>query len=323
MPVIVRTNMQSIIVQENLNAATNSLNTAMERMTTGYKINRASDDAAGYSIADTMITKLGSLEVVAENTAMGKDMLTTAEENYELLIGHLQRVRDLTEQAASGTYGLDSLKAMRAEVQSRLEEITRIANNAEYNGIKLMKDGSQAASGVDIQVGLNSSPDSVISLSSTIFADATLSGLFKADTALGAIAKKANNNQTIAKINSTTGYEAYSAAFVGLKKNASGDYVIQTDTGSKAVDTLDSIDKALKALETRNTTLGSTQNRLDSAATSIEVRSNNLTASLSTIRDTDVAKESSNYIQAQILQQASATLLATANQSPSIALSLI
>lgn len=323
MPVVIKTNMESMIVQRNLNAATNSLNTAIERMTTGYKINQASDNAAGFSIAESWVTKLGSLDIVAQNTATGKDLLSTAESNYDLLTGHLQRIRDLTEQASNGTYGVDSLKAMQSEIVARLEEITRVAQNAEFNGIKLMV-GTVGTTGLNIQVGLDASADSVINLASTIFGNATVSGLFGGNTTFMNIVKKDNNNTALTPpINNTSSYTAIAAAFVGLKKNAQGVYSIQTETGYQAKDTLAAVDAALKDIDNRVTTLGATQNRLDSAASSIEVRTENLTSSLSTIRDTDVAKESSNYIQAQILQQASATLLATANQAPSIALSLI
>ena len=322
MPVVVRTNMPSIIVQQNLNAATNSLNTAIERMTTGYKINQASDNAANFSIATSWVTKIGSLDVVAENTATGKDMLSTAEKNYDLITTHLQRIRDLTEQASNGTYGVDSLKAMQSEIVARLEEITRVSRNAEFNGIELMT-GSVGTAGLNIQVGLDATPDSVINLAASMFSDASVCGLFASNTPFMNIVKKDNNNQAVNPVNNTAGYTALGAAFVGLKKDGSGNYSIQTDTGYQAKDTLAALAAALKNIDKRVTTLGSTQNRIDSAATSIEVRSENLTSSLSTIRDTDVAKESSNYIQAQILQQASATLLATANQAPSIALSLI
>ena len=322
MPVVVKTNMESIIVRRNLDAATYSLDKAIERMTTGFRINSASDDAANFSIATSWVTKLGSLDIVAQNTSMAKDMLSTSEKNYDLLTTHIQRIRDLTEQAANGTYGVDSLKAMQSEIVARLEEITRVAKNAEFNGIKLMT-GSVGTAGLNIQVGLDASADSVVNLSSTIFADATVSGLFASNTTFMNIVKKDNNNTAVSPVNNTAGYTAIAAAFVGLKKDGSGNYSKQTDTGYLAKDTLAALDAALKNIDSRVTTLGATQNRMDSAADSIEVRSENLTSSLSTVRDSDVAKESSNYIQAQILQQASATLLATANQAPSIALSLI
>ena len=237
MPVVIRTNMESLIVQKNLSAATNSLNTALERMTTGYKINHASDNAAGYSISDSWVTKLGSLDIVAENASMGIDMLRTTEDNYSLLTSHLQRIRDLTEQASSGTYGSTSLKAMQSEIKSRLEEISRIAMSAEFNGIKLMSSQLPASSGVDIQVGLDASPDSVINLSSTIFSDATVSGLFSGNSAFMGIVTKANGDQTVSQINSQDGYTVVAAAFAGLKKDASGNFIIQTETGYKAKDT--------------------------------------------------------------------------------------
>ena len=104
MALTVNTNLSSKLVRHNLEKATNALDLAIERMTTGFKINKASDNAAGYSISTVWDTLLGSIDVASENATMGKDMLTTAEQNYELLTGHFQRIRDLTEQAANGTY---------------------------------------------------------------------------------------------------------------------------------------------------------------------------------------------------------------------------
>ena len=99
MALTINTNLSSVVVQANLNKATNQLNKAIERMTTGYKINHASDNAAGYSIARTWEARLGSLDVAADNAATGADMLSTLEDNYALISQHIQRVRDLTEQA--------------------------------------------------------------------------------------------------------------------------------------------------------------------------------------------------------------------------------
>ena len=105
MTLTINTNISSIITQRNLNSATNSLNKSIERMTTGYKINQAKDNAAGYSIANTWNTQISTLDVAADNASTGADLLTTAEQSYSLLTDHLQRIRDLTEQAANGTYG--------------------------------------------------------------------------------------------------------------------------------------------------------------------------------------------------------------------------
>ena len=192
-------------------------------------------------------------------------MLTTLEDTYALVTSHLQRVRDLTEQAANGTYGQDSLDAIKAEITSRLDEIDRISANCEFNGKHLM-DASITAN-VNLQVGIKGA--------------ATLVGEAKAT-----VATKCAGTATAASM-------------------------------------LTKLDAAIKKVSTNVTNIGAAQNRIESAIESIGVQSENITSSLSTIKDADVAKESSEYIKSQILQQAAATLLSTANQSPSIALNLI
>lgn len=321
MALVVTTNLSSLMVQKNLASATTALNASIERMSTGYKINRANDNAAGFSIVDNWNTQIGSLDIAADNASMGKDLLTTVEENYGLLTSHLQRIRDLTEQAANGTYGSVSLRAIRAEIQARLEEITRVANNAEFNDIKLMSQGAPSTNGIKLQVGIDGTADSKITLAGALFSDATANGLFKDDTALMAIVTAANGS-AVSDLNTEIGYAALAAAFSGLKKDGTK-YVPQTETGKKPSDTLASLDAVISKISERVTSIGASQNAVDSAISAIEVRSANLISSLSTLRDTDVAMESSNYIQAQILQQASATLLSTANQGPSIALNLL
>ena len=284
MALTINTNMSSIIAQGNLAKATSSLNLAIERMTTGYKINHAGDNAAGYSIARNWETQLGSLDVAADNAATGADMLTTLEDTYALITSHVQRVRDLTEQAANGTYGSQSLKAIQSEITARLDEIDRIAANCEFNGLKMMT-GEMGE--IALQVGLYDSDDSQILLKEELFESAAVADLFSEDGA--DVAKKC----------------------AGL------------DSTTEAAEMLTKIDTVINTISSRITTLGAAQNRIDSAIESIGVQSENITSSLSTLRDADIAEESSNYIQSQILQQAAATLLSTANQTPSIALNLL
>lgn len=327
MTLTINTNVSSIITQRNLNNATNSLNQSIERMSTGYKINHAKDNAAGYSISNQWNTQLGSLDVAADNAATGSDLLTTAEQTYGLLTEHLQRIRDLTEQAANGTYGSSSLKAIQSEVVARLQEINRIAGNSEFNGIKLMsytKDGDGSGvtgNGINLQVGLYSNDNSIIKLDVSLFKDASVNGLFKGLTGLEDSLKKANNNAA-ADLTKDEGLEIFAAACSGLNKK-DGKFILQADKDNQANKMLTYLDQAINEISNRTTAIGAAQNRVDSAISAIDVQSQNLTSSLSTLRDTDVAEESSSYIQSQILQQASATLLATANQTPSIALNLI
>ena len=291
MALTINTNISSLVAQSNLAKATSSLNKAIERMTTGYKINSASDNAAGYSIARNWETQISSLDVAADNAATGADMLTTLEDTYALVTSHLQRVRDLTEQAANGTYGADSLEAIKSEITSRLEEVDRIAANCEFNGLNLMN--GDITNAINLQVGTSSDSNSQISLSATLFASSKTADLFK----------------TYSGDNSLDSITDVATACAGSSTTAAA--------------TLDKIDKVIAEISKRTTTLGAAQNRIESAIESIEVQSENITSSLSTIRDADIAEESSAYIQAQILQQAAATLLSTANQTPSIALNLL
>ena len=146
MALTINTNLSSLIVQTNLSKSTTQLNNAIERMTTGYKINHASDNAAGYSIARNWQAQLSSLDVAADNAATGADMLSTLEDNYALIANHAQRIRDLTEQASNGTYGTASLNAIRSEIVSRMDEIDRIAANCEFNGQYMMNDTMSSVS---------------------------------------------------------------------------------------------------------------------------------------------------------------------------------
>ena len=135
----INTNLSSMIAQQSLTKSTNILNQAIERMTTGAKLNHASDNAANYSIATNMSTQLNSYEVAQDNVAMGLDLVTTASENLELINSKLTRLRDLQEQAMNGTYGEDSLKAINKECNALVDEVNRLYANCEYNGIDLMK----------------------------------------------------------------------------------------------------------------------------------------------------------------------------------------
>ena len=120
-----------------MNTSTNKLNQAIERMTTGAKINHAKDNAANYSINTNMTTKIGAYQVAEENTAMGMDMVATASENLDQMQNHATRLRALATQARNGTYGAQSLEAIQSEANAITKEIVRLYNTAQYNGVKL------------------------------------------------------------------------------------------------------------------------------------------------------------------------------------------
>ena len=144
MALSLNTNNLCNIVQNSLTDSTAGLNIAIERLTTGFKINHAKDNAAGYSIATKYSSQLTSYTVAQDNTAMGMDLITTATDSLNLITSHLQRMRDLAEQASNGTYSSNSLKAVQAEFNQRMNEIDRLMVNTEYNGVKLFKESGSS-----------------------------------------------------------------------------------------------------------------------------------------------------------------------------------
>ncbi len=291
MAITVNTNMAALTAQSSLNKSTTKMNTAMERMTTGYRINSSKDDAAGMAVANKLNYKVSSLKVAQDNGQMGASLLDTAEGVLGVMKDNLVRIRDLTEQAANGTYGTDAMKAIKTEVGARLAEISRMANSSEFNGRVLFSEDTKTGitSDINLQVGITSAGESVIKLDKALFAKATATALFN------------GTNITNTKAGLDTIY----------------------NDDSSARDFLTKIDTALADITNRTTQIGGNQQRILSAIESAGVMETNLTSAASLIQDADIAEESSNYIKQQILQQTSASLLATANQAPSIAMNLV
>ena len=276
MAITVNTNIPSLTAQSSLNKATSAMNTAMERMSTGLRINSSKDDAAGLAVANKLDYQVGSFKVAQDNAQMGASMLDTMEGVMKTINDNLTRIRDLTEQAANGTYGTDAMKAITTEVNARLAEVNRVASSTEFNGKKLL-DGTTTE--VKLQVGINGDAHSQITLDATVFQNCTKSGLSLSDVSW------------------------------------------KTDADARSY--LETIDKAIAKVTDAQTAIGGKQAAISSAMESAEVMVTNLTSASSLIKDADIAEESSNYIRQQILQQTSASLLATANQAPSIAMNLI
>ena len=137
------TNLGAMIVFSNLKVSTNGLNTAIERMTSGYKINRAGDNAANFSINTKLSTQIGAYSVAEENVMMGLDMLSTASSALDQMSNLASRLRCLAAQAQNGTYGTQSLSAVKSEANALVAEIKSIFGKTEYNGIKLLNSLSE------------------------------------------------------------------------------------------------------------------------------------------------------------------------------------
>ena len=336
MSLSINTNVASLTVQRHFNSTTDTMNDVMEKMTTGFKINSAADDAAGYGVVKEMESVLSSYDVAETNGQMGSSLLNTQEGVLEIIGSYLQRIRDLTEQAANGTYATSSREAIALEVSQRMEEMNRLCDITDFNGLKLL-DGSQT-DGVNLQVGINSGDENVILLNASLFASAKVTALMQLET-LGGVstASSATQDDTYRYLCEADG-QYYENAMVAQLTNdglinggaidtaamtitALCNSVFKNDNSSRAF--LDIVDIAVDDVTQRATEIGAYMNRVDSAVESIAVQSDNLTEAKSLIKDADIAEISSDFIAAQILQQAGATMLTTANQTPSIALNLI
>ena len=349
MALTVNTNLASLTVQRNLAAATKGLDTAMNRMSTGYKINTAADDAAGYAVATKMKSKLNGYEVAESNGQMATSLLTTEEGVLEIINSYLSRIRDLTEQAANGTYATDSLNAIKTEVIQRMNEINRLVEVTDFNGLNLINgQGSAATNGINIQIGLNSDQNNVIALDTELFENAgctAIMGFSAAGPGLtGNVDLDFSTTETaVYKYKATVdGYDLYFKSALTAKLGENGKLTSDGSTvdingnltitdvcdsvysyDSSAREFLDYIDNAVENITNRMTMIGAYQNRISSAIEALSIQGENLIEAHSSIVDADIAAESSNYMKYQILQQSAASLLTTANQTPSIALNLI
>ena len=373
--ITINTNLSALTCQKYLSDATKGMNTAMERLSTGFKINSGADDAAGYSVVEGMQAKVNGYDIIETNASMGLDMLTTQEGVLDILNEYLQRIRDLTMQAANGTYGSASLNAIKTEVKQRMDEINRLCTITDFNDTYLL-DGSRTDA-INLQVGLYSNQRCVIKMDAFLFesamstvimgfqgtkeggcvdmracateADAKTKGYVYRARILDEEGQPLDLNGNVYRPNSGVepayhdGYYA-SALAAALAENGTIRYesgasavlvsggkdftitqmcnaIYRNDNSARAF--IDNIDKAIDNVSIRVTKIGAYMNRLDSAIASTDVQRENLTEAISTLKDADVAEESSNYIKYQILQQSTATLLATANQQPQIALNLL
>ena len=306
MAIIVNTNMSALKTQKNLNNATNSLNTALERMSTGLKINRAGDDAAGLYVATGLETQIRGSKVAQNNVETGNNVLSIMEGDLDVILDNLNRIRDLAVQAANSVYSEDAMGAMSDEVKQRLEEINRISAASNFNGLTLLDGNSKLAEqGLRLQVGANADE-----AGNCIKIDADFFATMNSST-LGATTK--------------TGIELDSGitAADGLSGKDMANVKAAFASASAAAQYINMLDTAINDISNKKATIGATMNRLDAAASSLVTTIENNTAAKSTIMDADIAAESAEYTKAQILQQTSSALLVQANALPQIAISLV
>ena len=281
MSLVINTNVASLNAQRSLTASGAELKTAMERLSSGKKINSASDDAAGFAIAERMTAQIRGLNMAAKNANDGLSMLATIENATNDITGMLHRMRELAVQAINDTNSAEDRGYLQLEVDALMEEINRVANQTQYNGQTVL-DGSLAASGGNpggqIQVGTEAGQ--------------------------------------------SVGFSINSVDTDALALSSGGNSDIDVSDATNASDSLALITSAIEQVAGDRAAYGALQNRLEYTVSNLLNVAEYTTAARSRIADADFAAESARLAKAQVLQQSGTAMLAQANASSQLALSL-
>ena len=271
----IATNVSALNAYRNLSATQNDLSKSLEKLSSGLRINRAADDAAGLAISEGLKSQVNGLNVAQRNAQDGISVIQTAEGALTEVHSILQRVRDLAVQAGNDSNNAESRSAIRTEISALGEELTRVAESTNFNGIKLLSPAVAGTPDVlTFQVGAGST---------------------------------ATEDQIQITLTDLTG--------VGAAITALADDTTGITTAATALAAIGTVDTQITAVSTARANYGALQNRFESTINSLAVSAENLSAAKSRITDTDMASEMVKYTASNILSQAGTAMLAQANQS--------
>lgn len=272
----INTNIQSLLAQRALRINKESQDRSMEKLSSGSRINRAGDDAAGLAISEKLKSDIRSMKQATRNANDGISLIQVAEGGMTEVGNILSRMRELSIQGASDTMGDKERLVIDKEIQALKSEIKRIASGIEFNGTKLLNG---TAGTFEIQVGIRNNPQ--------------------------------EDRFLIESKNLSTSLES-----LGVSE-------VNTETREASRENLDKVDTAINILSSNRAELGALQNRLYSTVNNLSIYHENLLAANSRIRDTDMADETSELTKANILSQATISVLSQANQSTLQAIRLL
>lgn len=285
MAITLGSNVVSLRAQRSLNTQSNALSNVYQKLSSGQRINKASDDAAGLAIADSLKADQRVASVAIRNANDGISTIAIADSALSEIGNVLSRLAELSEQSANGVFSVEQRSALSNEFVALGSEIERIATVTEFNGVKLLSGGAS----VVLQVGFDSTSTSQISFTGV---NGTLQSL------------------GLANAGSST-----------LSFSINGSSLVAGQSASRLA--LDAVNAAIGSLASNRGTLGAAESRLNVAINNLSVARENFASAESQIRDTDVAASAAELTRLGILQQAGAAVLAQANQQPALALSLL
>lgn len=294
MSLVINNNMMAANTARNLNTHYGRLSRSTQRLSTGLRVNSAADDAAGLAIRELQRADIATLRQGARNANDAISMIQTADGALAVIDEKLTRMKELAEQAATGTYDSTQRLMIESEYQAMASEITRIANATDFNGIHLLNgnlssdthDGSGLTSTGKLKVHFGTGNDSAEDYYYITIGDCTAS-------ALG----------------------------VGNQSNVDPGYTISTQQAAQSA--LAAITDAIVSKDKIRAHLGAMQNRLENTITNLNTQAENLQAAESRISDVDVATEMTQFVRNQILSQSAVAMLSQANSLPQMAMQLI
>ena len=298
MSIYVNTNVTSLNTTNKLSKATNSLDTTYKRLSSGYRINSAKDDAAGLQISDRLTSQINGLKQGNRNANDGIALAQTAEGALDEVHTMLQRIRTLSVQAANGTNTTADRTSIQGEVSQLCSEINRIACKTTFGKQEILSGAGKglvdAKGKISFQVGANANDTTSVSLSSGF---------------------------SIAQMKTAHGGTDKGTLVVDADGRANNSFDVATASKAQAV--LADIDSYIGYVDKKRGEFGAVQNRLESTISNQSNIAENESDARSRIRDTDYAEEAANLSQQNIIQQAATSMLTQANSRPQIALSLL
>ncbi|MGN2391489.1 flagellin N-terminal helical domain-containing protein [Pelomicrobium sp. G1] len=283
MALVVNTNIASLNAQRNLSASQSQLQTAIQRLSSGLRVNSAKDDAAGLAVAESFTSQIRGTNQAVRNANDGISLGQTAEGALAQIANNLQRIREIAVQAANGTISDTDRGQLQKEVDQLTQEISRIVQTTTFNGTSLLSGSST----LTFQVGASGVASNQVSVTTTDLAT-----------------------------NGSAGLYSYSGTLT-----ATG--VVNVSTSANASAAIANLDADISKVSTVRATFGAVQNRFEAVIANLQNYAENLTASRSRIMDADFAAETAALTRGQILQQAGVAMLAQANALPNTVLSLL
>lgn len=293
MALYVNTNTSSLNAQRQLMNSGNTLNTSFQRLSSGMRINSAADDAAGLQISNRLTSQINGLNQAVRNANDGISLAQTAEGAMDETTNMLQRMRTLAVQSANGSNTDSDRVALQQEMDQLSEEINRVASTTTFGGQNLL-DGTYTGT---FQVGAD--------------ANQTISFALTSTGGSGSIDLSSSGGFTVSGLGQAATVSGLSSTSMSISSAANAQSIIAA------------VDSMIAAVDSKRAELGAIQNRFSSTINNLSSITENVSAARSRIRDTDFAQETAKLTSAQILQQASTSILAQANQKPQTALSLL